>query len=80
MSSGALVTGGSLHANFGGFGQVSYNVRDRFHLTSRWEYTPGPFNKPFGWYLGAGFGSKTALIVGGTVGALLGLAALTFSG
>ena len=80
IASGALVSGGSSGTKFGGFGQVSYNMLDRFHLTSRWEYTPAPLQKAFGWYIGAGFGSKTALIIGGVVGALIGLGALAFSG
>ena len=79
ISSGMLVGGGSTGTRIGGFGQLSYNMGDRFHLTSRWEYArfPGyPPETPFGWYLGAGLGSKTALIVGGSVGVLLALTGL----
>jgi len=76
FSLGPFVAEADGEGGLGAAGQVNYNYGDRFHLTSRWEYVKVPKVDSFGWYLGLGFGSKTALIVGGIVGALLGGTAL----
>ena len=78
LSSGPLVASADGLTRLGGAAEVMYNIHDRAHLTARWEYVKMPGKNDSSVYLGAGLGSKPALIVGGIVGVVFGGLALVW--
>ena len=78
LSSGPLVASADGLTRLGGAAEVLYNIHDRVHLTTRWEYVKMPGENESSLCLGAGLGSKPALIIGGIVGVVLGGLALAW--
>ena len=78
LSSGPLLASADGLTRLGGAAGLTYNIADRVHITSRWEYVKMPGKDESSIYIGAGLGSKPALIGGALVGILVGGAALVW--
>lgn len=79
LSSGPFLASADGLTRLGGAAEVIYNIGDRVHLTSRWEYVKMPGMDESSLYLGVGLGSRPALIGGAIAGVLIGGGALIWA-